>query len=170
MPVSSPASYRRAVRALLVTFVIYGLLVASHLGEFWPFSIYPMFSRGGNPWSRAVVRTVPADADATWQTATAKDLPGKPYPLLDHGIDPIDLSNFVSKTTTWHANRVQGLRDMFQADELGARDLVVMRVNGRIDARDSVIVEFVPYARLGADTTRLHPDLPTRPDDALSAR
>lgn len=36
--------------------VVYGLLVAIHLGEFWPFSIYPMFSQTGNPWTGAAER------------------------------------------------------------------------------------------------------------------
>ena len=151
--------YRRSVRAILTTLLVYALLVATHLGEFWPFSIYPMFSQAGNPWSRAVVRDLGAVPADLWATATADDLPGQPYPLLEHGVDPIDLSNFVSKTTTWDADRVAGLRAMFYADRLDDRALLVMRVNGRMDEQDSVRVEFVPYALVRRDTTLLRPQL-----------
>ena len=55
---------RKALRITLGTLIVYALLVATHLGEFWPFSIYPMFSQAGNPWSRAVVREMPPGTDS----------------------------------------------------------------------------------------------------------
>lgn len=149
----------RALSALLGTLLVYALLVATHEGEFWPFSIYPMFSQAGHPWSRAVVRDM-SDAEAVaWDTVTARDgLPGAPFPLAEHGIDPIDLANFVSKTQTWNTARVHGLRTMFY-DQAAERDLLVMRVNGRLAGLDSVAVEFVPYVLVRADTAALRPDL-----------
>ena len=39
-------------------------LLPSHEGEFWPFSIYPMFSQAGNPWTRAMVLDVTTTPDA----------------------------------------------------------------------------------------------------------
>lgn len=152
--------YRRAVRVLIATLVAYGVLVGANEGEFWPFSIYPMFSQGGNPWSRAIVRNVAIDDPAQWSPVTSADLPGEPYPLFVHGVDPIDLSNFVSKTERWDDARIAGLRKMFGEHELRERELLVMRVNGRINQEDSVIVEFVPYLHLGAEESLLNETLP----------
>lgn len=151
--------YRRAIRVLIATLVAYGVLVGANEGEFWPFSIYPMFSQGGNPWSRAIVRDVATDDSARWSPVTSADLPGEPYPLFVHGVDPIDLSNFVSKTERWDDARIAGLRKMFGEQELRDRALLVMRVNGRINQEDSVIVEFVPYVRLSAEESRLNETL-----------
>lgn len=119
-----------------------------------------MFSQGGKPWSRAVVRDVSDDDLHSWSSVGSSDLPGESYPLLSHGVDPIDLSNFVSKTRRWDEARVRGLRKLFGEHQLEDRTLLVMRVNGRIEPDDSVIVEFVPYARLSADDTRLNEELP----------
>lgn len=152
--------YKRSSRALAVSFVVYALLVAINLGEFWPFSIYPMFSKGGIPWSRAVVREVDERAEAgRWEPVASDELPGQAYPLLEYGVDPIDLANFISKSREWNRARVNGLRRMFGDEELDRRSLLVMRVNGRISAGDSVQVSFVPYVMLAGDTTRLNPQL-----------
>lgn len=149
----------RAVRLLASVFVVYALLVATHLGEFWPFSIYPMFSQGGNPWSRAVVLDVTDEPIVRWDTMQVDQLAGRPFPLLEHGIDPIDLANFVSKTQVWDTTRVQGLQRMFY-DQLDDRRLMVVRVNGAMDTEGGVRVDYVPYVLLGADTLALHPALP----------
>ena len=150
---------RRALSALLGTLVVYTVLVATHAGEFWPFSIYPMFSQAGQPWSRAVVRDVSGTGAVPWDTVVAHEaLPGTPFPLAEYGIDPIDLSNFVSKTTTWNPARVKGLRTMFY-DQSIERDLLVVRVNGRLAGADSVALEFVPYVHVQADTVALNPHL-----------
>lgn len=151
---------RRAWRALLLTILAYGFLTGTHEGEFWPFSIYPMFSQGGNPWSRAIVRDVSEEPIRGWQPVSLADLPGEPYPLIDHGVDPIDLSNFVSKSRRWDEARVGGLRKMFGEHELEDRTLLVMRVNGLITPEDSVVVEFVPYVRMGAEGSILNDELP----------
>lgn len=151
-------AYRKARYVLFGTLVVYALLVATHLGEFWPFSIYPMFSQAGGQWSRAVVRVVEPPDALRWQTVSAAGLPGRPYPLEQRGVDAIDLANFVSKTEVWDAERVAGLRQMFYTRS--GRRLLVMRVNGRLNDADSVVVEFVPYALLRPDTTLLNPRLP----------
>lgn len=154
---------RRARAALLGTLLVYVLLVATHAGEFWPFSIYPMFSQAGHPWSRAVVRDVSDVDPVAWDTLSAPDaLPGTPFPLAKHGIDPIDLANFVSKTTAWNAARISGLRTMFY-DQVSERDLLVMRVNGRLVGSDSVAVAFIPYVLVRADTASANPLLVASP-------
>ena len=155
----SPA--RTSAIILLTSFVVYGLLVSTNEGEFWPFSIYPMFSQGGNDWSRALVREVEAD-HADWDTLAVRSLPGKPFPLLQHGIDPIDLANFVSKTRVWNDARVDGLRRMFGEDLDRPGGLLVLRVNGRMTTPDSIGVEAVPYALLTSSGAELNPVLSQR--------
>ena len=164
LPASSSPVRRRSAQALLLTLFVYALLVATHKGEFWPFSIYPMFSQAGDPWSRAVVRDVSAEVDSTaWTPYQAPDrLPGTAFALGPHDIVPIDLANFVFKTETWTPRRVEGLRTMFRGS-LDNRSLLVMRVNGRLTPTDSIVVEYVPHAYLGPDTTALNPDLSTQP-------
>ncbi len=151
---------RRAGRVVVFALVAYGALVGANLGEFWPFSIYPMFSQGGNPWSRSVVRDVTEADSIFWDSHSFAELPGEPYPLLDHGVDPIDLANFLSKSSRWDDQRVAGLHNMFAAHTLEERKLLVMRVNGRITPEDSVTFEFVPYALLTSETSTLNPSLP----------
>lgn len=170
-PVLNMDRYRRSAVTLGSTFFVYVVLVATNLGEFWPFSIYPMFSQGGIPWSRAVVREIPRDDPALgWESRTVSQLPGEPYPLLEHGVDPIDLANFVSKTRIWDERRVHGLRKMFGEGEIARRDLLVMRVDGRIVDDDSVSVSFVPYALMTADSTALNSSLPRTSDSASPIR
>ena len=153
--------YKKSVRILGVTFLIYALLVATHLGEFWPFSIYPMFSKAGNPWSRAIVLDATESTPLeSWEQVDAGSLPGIPVALTDYGVDPIDLANFVSKTETWDDDRVEGLRTMFKADELGERHLLVMRARGEMDGEDSVLVYFEPYVLLHQSGATLNPELP----------
>jgi hypothetical protein len=156
--------YKRSIRILLGTLAVYALLVATNLGEFWPFSIYPMFSQAGNPWSRALVRDVTEDREAVqWEPVSSNALPGRPYALIEYGVDPIDLANFVSKTLVWDAPRVNGLRTMFREHTLEHRDLLVLRVNGRFGEDYSVLVEYVPYVLLHADGNRLNEALRTDP-------
>lgn len=164
--------FRRSMRVLGIVLVCYTLLVATHKGEFWPFSIYPMFSQAGRPWTRALVRAVPPStsnaeaAQAMWETASLEDLPGEAFPLLPHGTFQNDLSNYVSKTEVWDARRIRGLRGFFNKpmEEKPAHRLLVMRVRGRL-AGDSVAVVATPLALLSADTTRFNPhlDVPVRP-------
>ena len=65
---------------------VYALTVAVNLGEFWPFSIYPMFSQAGNPWSRSVVREVPPGDTLSWDTTALADIPGQPYGVRSGGV------------------------------------------------------------------------------------
>lgn len=45
---------RKVRNILLVLLPLYLFLVATHQGEFWPFSIFPMFSQAGKPWNHAI--------------------------------------------------------------------------------------------------------------------
>lgn len=154
---------RRASKLLLGTLLVFALLVATHRGEFWPFSIYPMFSQAGDPWSRAVVRDLSSDPSSLrWEAMSLNELPGHPFALRPNGVNNIDLANFVSKTDRWTPQRREGLRSLFRP-HLPEHDLLVMRVNGRMIQRDSVEVEFVPSVLITSDTTLLNPDLRSSP-------
>ena len=155
-PIPNPG--RRALRILGVTFLVYAALVAPNEGEFWPFSIFPMFSQAGQPWSRSIVRDVPPDYVPDWSAAEADALPGTGYPLLDYGVDPIDLANFVKKTERWTPRRGKALRQML-APEPGDH-LVVFRADGRMDEDEQVVISFVPVASISQDSVALNPSLP----------
>ena len=162
-PASLP--YKKSIKVLGITFLVYAVLVATHLGEFWPFSIYPMFSKAGNPWSRSIVRdvsdvTLDQEGAVAWDVVDADHLPGEPVALTDHGVDPIDLANFVSKTEAWDADRVEGLRNMFRADALDGQQLLVFRARGAINEADSVVLRFEPYVLLYANGALVNPVLP----------
>ena len=154
-------SKARAARVLGLTLAVYALLAAANEGEFWPASIYPMFSVAGRPWTRALVRDVAAVPDSTrWRVTDLDGLPGRPVVLPDIGIDPIDFANFVSKTRTWDEDRVGGLRSLFTEDLLRSRQLMVCKVRGRLAAGDSVVVEATPFLLLTGEGTVRNPNLP----------
>jgi len=166
--------YQKSIRIVGGVLVIYALLVATHLGEFWPFSIYPMFSQAGNPWSRSLVREMPSDVtDAqkvSWTTASLDSLAGDPYPLVPQGINQNDVANYVSKTESWTADRIQGLRSIFAKNRSLPSPLLVYRVRGHL-AGDSVAVSATPVLLFTNDGSHLNPSLaPAATAGALPAR
>jgi hypothetical protein len=151
---------QRSVRIVVGTLVAFILLVATHRGEFWPFSIYPMFSQAGRPWSRTVVRSLPAGttaADIDWSPARLQDLPGEAFAAEAEDIEAIDLANYVIKTKDWNAERLWGLHHMF-ADKLEGRTLLVVRVDGIVDDEE-IMVRFMPYVLLTPAGAILTPEL-----------
>lgn len=154
-------SKARASRVLGLCLAAYVLLVAANEGEFWPASIYPMFSVAGWPWTRALVRDVQAVPDsARWRATDLGGLPGRPVVLPEIGIDPIDFANFLSKTRVWDPDRVGGLRSLFTEDLLRSRQLMVYKVRGHLAEGDSVVVEATPFLLLSGDGTARNPNLP----------
>jgi hypothetical protein len=161
-------NYRKAIKIVGGVLAIYALLVASHKGEFWPFSIYPMFSQAGNPWTRAMVRELPNDPErVSWEAADLSSLPGSPYPVEEHGINQNDVSNYVSKTTEWTPQRLRGFRSLFARNHDFARPLLVLKVRGTLQG-DSVWVQATPFMLLEQDTTRFSPE--SRLDSSLAVR
>lgn len=152
-------SYRTSARILASTLLVYALLVSTHLGEFWPFSIYPMFSKAGQPWTRVVVRTLSAEEarELSWEPTAMDRLPGDAFPLVPHGISQNDVANYVSKTTTWTSERIEGFLSLFRRHRADER-LLVVRVQGRLAAgRDAVEVVATPYLFMHADSIQLNP-------------
>ncbi len=149
---------------LLGVLIVYALTVAINLGEFWPFSIYPMFSQAGNPWSRAIIREVQPEDSLSWNALPLADVPGQSYGVRNGGVDPIDLANFVSKTAIWNQDRVAALSLMLLADPpKEPLRLMVYRVQARLTEQDSIAMTAMPYVVVGTDlppdTKHLNPEL-----------
>lgn len=150
--------YRKAIRITGGIFLVYAVLVATHLGEFWPFSIYPMFSQAGNPWSRVVVRQVESGPEAvSWDTLRVDSLPGEPFTMEEAGVDPIDLASFITKTERWTPARASALQSLFRNDLNAGKRLMVMRVNGGFSEKEEVLIDVVPYVYVTGDTTIANP-------------
>ncbi|MDZ7682592.1 MAG: hypothetical protein U5J63_13000 [Fodinibius sp.] len=92
-----------------------------------------MFSKAGNPWTRAVVRNVTTLPDSLkWRVTDLDNLNGSSVALQDYGVDAIDFANFVSKTKDWNQQRQLALQKMFGKQRMGDRELMVMKVSGQL--------------------------------------
>lgn len=154
---------KRVRRTLFITLGIYALLVGTHQGEFWPFSIFPMFSQAGQPWTRAVVRQVPDQTpdESFWQSVTLTDLLGEPLPLEDQGINQNDVANFISKTPVWDEQRLRGLRRLVERPRF-SKSLLVYRVRGQLN-QNAVETTAMPLILFTPDTTFTAPSLKGSP-------
>lgn len=151
---------RRAMKIIGIILLCYGVLVASHKGEFWPFSIYPMFSKAGNPWTRAIVLDVTnTPDDEIWEPRTLSDLSVEPIAIGSYGVDQIDFSNFISKTENWTESRRNALRTMFGPGNIGSERWMTAKVNGRLVGADSVVVVIQPFLLVTADSVYVNPRL-----------
>lgn len=152
---------KKSAQYLLSVLVIFAVLVAPHEGEFWPFSIYPMFSKAGQPWTRALVQDVTNNSDIKWQTINFNELEQTTVALQNYDIDAIDFANFVSKTDSWDWKRRQALQKMFGTEQIGDRKLMVMKISGRLAGQDSVALTATPLMLVTADTVFGDPNLPS---------
>lgn len=124
---------RRGMRALGVLSIVGVALLATHLGEFWPYSIYPMFSVAGRPWRRAIARDVSdVPTESLWEVRTVETLAGRPFAVAEHGIPQIDFTEFINHSRRWDAARVAGIRALF-AGPLRTKTLLVYEVRGDVD-------------------------------------
>ena len=148
------------MKIIVITFLIYGVLVATHEGEFWPFSIYPMFSQAGNPWTRAMVLEVTNEPeDQIWQTYSLRDLPFDAVPVGQYGVDQIDYSNFISKTENWTPERKEALINMFGRDHIGSARWIAAKADGELVGRDSVVVRIIPFLMMSQEGVQRNPHL-----------
>lgn len=153
----------RSIKITLITFILSGVLLATHEGEYWPFSIYPMFSQAGNPWVRAIVSDVSStDESNLWDIRSLDNIQGKVVSIKAAGVDQIDFSNFVSKTTDWNTKRIQALRTMLGESNFDNQDWMIFKVKGKLIGTDSVVVETVPYLLFRADSSFFNPNLSTQ--------
>jgi len=155
---------KKATKATVITFIVYGVLVATYLGEFWPFSIFPMFSQAGNPWTRAMSMDVTDEyeqlGEIIWTIDAVEHLPGTNFALRQYGVDQIDFANFVSKTRDWNEIRVQALRNMIGEQNLESRYLMIYKVTGKMTPDDEVVIQATPFILLTPDGNKMNPLLP----------
>lgn len=142
---------KKGKSAVLGVLLVYAVTVATNLGEFWPFSIYPMFSQAGNPWNRALVREIPPEDSIRWEPSSLNDLPGLDYGVSSNNVDAIDLANFVSKTEVWNEQRVGALSMMLLAGKEEALRLQVFKVRAHLTEDDSVAIVATPYVVVGTE-------------------
>lgn len=153
-------SAKRGLKVIGITLIIYAILVAPHEGEFWPFSVYPMFSQAGNPWTRAIVLDVTdMDANVMWMEHSLEDRKAGVVPVRSYGVDQIDFSNFISKTQNWTDSRRSALHSMFGGNRIGDRQWMVSKVRGEMSGTDSVAIRITPFIKLTSDSTFLNPNL-----------
>lgn len=146
---------RKSLILLLGIFLVYAGTVATHEGEFWPFSIYPMFSQAGNPWTRSFVRDVTDESRAVeFEMQEESELYGVPFVLNSIGVHQNDLSNFLSKNDNWSSSRKNAVRKYFK-DVLDAKKLLIYKVHGQLE-EGTVNISYQPFIYLDADTTLIN--------------
>lgn len=151
---------KQAGKILLIIFGVNAVLVASHKGEFWPFSIYPMFSKAGKPWVRALIRDVSDVPDSLiWKTYNYPELPGLPATTESLKIDNIDYSNFVCKTKNWTNKRTEALRYMIGEEHIESRRLLVVKVSGQLSDQSGVNTLALPFILFDQQGNHFNPDL-----------
>lgn len=135
------------------------VLVATHDGEFWPFSIYPMFSQAGRQWSRGVIEQVEdTSAINLWETKPLAEIEDRVLPLKKYNIHEIDFANYINKTEIWTEERLFGLRNTFGINNYKDQKWMVTRVTGYL-VGDSVAIDAIPLFLYTADTTIKNPHL-----------
>ena len=148
--------HKRTGKALTIILFLYAFLTATHQGEFWPFSIYQMFSTAGKPWVKVVTRqvSVPPDSIASKVILNPNQLYGKPLALINVGTDRNDLANYITHTHQWNNASIRGLRSLYNG-AIQNGPFLIYKVTGAFDAAsDSVIVKYTPFLYLTSDTTR----------------
>lgn len=149
---------RRSIKIIGVILLVFTVTVATHEGEFWPFSIYPMFSQSGHPWTRAMILDVSdLDENQIWDTHALGDKIGPAVPVGRYGVDQIDFSNFITKTDNWTDSRRNALITMFGSEQIGTQQWMITKVRGELRGRDSVVVQIQPFLLMSRDDVIMNP-------------
>lgn len=139
------ADLKSGMKIIGVIFLVFVVTVATHEGEFWPFSIYPMFSQAGNPWTRAMVLDVTNhENEEIWKLHSLNERTAAAISLRKLGVDQIDFSNFVSKTDQWSETRKNALFSMFGNELPEESRWMIVKVRGEFVQEDSVAVQIQP--------------------------
>jgi hypothetical protein len=143
----------KALQLLSATWIAFVVLMVTHEGEFFPFSIYPMFSKAGHAWHRIVVRDVSGlDSSALWLERSLSDLPGEPVPLGSVGVETIDVADFINETAVWTNERRSAMRKLFGNSIGFGRRWMIYRVQGSMDASGEVHVRSQPTILLSENS------------------
>jgi len=157
----------RGLKLIGCLFLVSTIFVAAHKGEFWPFSIYPMFSQAGSSWSRALLIEIePDDIASMWAEMPLDSLnQHNVVPVKQLGVDQIDYSNFISKTERWTTGRINALKTLFPEQQLQGKTVMAAKATGKLVLEDSVSVILMPMFIISADTLLVNPVLTNHPSD-----
>ncbi|MBV1858163.1 MAG: hypothetical protein KUG77_07095 [Nannocystaceae bacterium] len=151
---------RRALLTLAGTFGLYAGLTATHRGEFWPLSIFPMFSLAGRPWRRALMVELHDEATpVSWTPTTLDALPGTPVSTKSVGLSTNDMSKFVQLTEHWDTARVATLRTFWQPLLDDGAVLLLMGADGHLTDGGEVVTALTPLVVLRRSTQEVNPHL-----------
>lgn len=158
---TAPALNQRALSWIGIIALIGVALVATHEGEFWPFSIYPMFSQAGRPWERSLVRQIDDASDSDiWAQRQLETVIGEPLALAPLDIPQNDLTKLIKTTKRWDEDRVAVLRGMFEAPLSGGARLLLYRVRGDVDGEGHASTSATPFLLMEPQgQTRFNPTL-----------
>jgi len=155
--------HQKSLKIVAAILVIFALLVATHKGEFWPFSIFPMFSQAGQPWTRALMQDVSqVPNNQIWKTTDLNHLHGPTVVLSNIGVNQIDFSDFISKTRIWDEAHRKALLQKLQHISLDDKQWLITKVQGHFAANDSIVVQAIPFLLINGDTVFTNPTLPAR--------
>lgn len=137
--------FRRAAYSLIVA---YAALLATQHGEFFPCSMFPMFSKAGRPWERAIVRELTSGTDPECVVETER-LPGSAVALASVGIDQNDASKALLGISAMPDERAaqQTLARLF-APAHTTQSLAVYRARGALDTERAVRVTYHLFATI----------------------
>jgi hypothetical protein len=149
---------KKAIYLLAGILVAYIALTATHKGEFWPFSIYPVFSQGAHPWDYAVVRGVNLNSKGpVWTKKTVKQLRGDLIGLNHLGLTQTKLSVFLDQKWPPNETKIQLLRKYFK-NKLSDKNILIYKVHGQRTGKKSsfAMTNCTPLILLKQDTTLLN--------------
>lgn len=154
---------RRGFLTIATTFGVYAGLVSTHRGEFWPLSIFPMFSLAGRPWRRALmVELPPQTSQVAWTPTTLDALPGTPVSTVEVGVSTNDMSKFVQLTDSWDAEAIETLRELWRPVLEEGRQLLLLRADGHLDG-ETVVTEITPLVHIWDAGHAVNPTLESEP-------
>ncbi len=146
--------FSRLRACIIATLVIYGALVATHEGEFWPFSTYQMFSQGGLPWDKPVLLELDAEACKTSEFSSLEELNEFGVALNPYGIDHRDFSNFARHLSNPGEEELLALRSLLQPVIDGNEGLCITAIYAETSGSD-INLTFTPAMYLSRDETIL---------------
>jgi hypothetical protein len=153
-PTSAARRFKTLALSLLGVYAFLVLILVRE-GEFWPFSRFPMFSRAGRGWERALVREIKAREAAEPLTEVWEDeLPGKRFRLNRFRINQDDLSQVVQRMQGGFAPEHGALLEKYFDDSRRTRYLVLYSVRGNFRPDRSVRIRYRPLAVIGPDGAR----------------
>ena len=154
------SAQKKQVKLFWGILIIQLILLATHLGEFWPSSIYPMFSQAGRTWTRSMVQDVTTSDDTALWTVyqSPKNLVGTQFPIDEVGINQNDVANYIQKIEKWDQATQKNMRDLFSS-KLEERKLLLYQVNGSLSDQNDVNLTYTPILLMEQNNTTLNPSL-----------